>query len=496
MAPSSRLYPAFRRMRMSVLDGGLIRPGDSVLVACSGGPDSTALLHLLLELSRDLPFAVSVAHFNHQLRPRSGAADERFVQNMALALDLPYFAGRADVRAEARKKGFGIEDAGRRLRYKFLERAAAEAGAAKIATGHTLNDQAETVLMRILRGTGPAGLAGIPAFRGGVIIRPLLGLERGEIIDYLNVRKLAWRTDDSNRDEKYLRNKVRRNLIPYLEKEFSAAVVRSLARLASVSRDEDDFMEENALAAASKAVSEKAGEPFLDADALNMLAPALARRVVRIFLRELKGDLLDVSFDDIEAVRAMRDGGELPISKTLVLSRLGNRICRKKRRVPAPSTFAFLWDGRGALPISGTGLEYRGRFFGPAAARASLAAFSANKADRKQRRADDEAGCILDAATLAFPLIVRARRPGDRYHPLGAPGGKKLKEILRAKGVSADDRGRRPVFISGNEIVWVQGLPASEKHKVTARTKRIFRISAVPVLKNVGENDEHDGKKS
>jgi tRNA(Ile)-lysidine synthase len=473
-------------MRTSILAGRLLRAGDSVLVACSGGPDSTALLHLLLELSRDIPFAVSVAHFNHRLRAQA-AADERFVQDTALALELPYYAGRADVRASARRLGIGIEDAGRRLRYAFLERAAAEAGAAKIATGHNRDDQAETVLMRLLRGTGPTGLAGIPGIRDGLIIRPLLGLGRDEILGYLRDRKLSWRTDDSNRDERFLRNKIRHTLVPYLEKNFAPAVVRSLARLASISRGEDEFLERAALAAAGRAFRQESGEVLLDAAALRRLHPAVSRRVVRLFLRSMKGDLGDVSFDDVEAVRGLEDGREFPLSKTIVLERRRNRIGRRNARRCTPRTYTLFWDGRGELPIPAAGRKYQGRFAGAPAARAFLDSVSADGRRRTKRIAADAAGCALDAATLDFPLVVRSRRPGDRYRPLGASGGKKLKEVLRAKGVPEDERGLRPVFVSGNEIVWVQGLPASENHKVTAWTKRVFRIFAVPALKNSQE---------
>lgn len=479
MAPSSRLHPAFRQMRKSVLAGRLLRPGDSVLVACSGGPDSVALLHLLLELSRDIPFSVSVAHFNHQLRPLA-AADERFVQDMVLALDLPLYAGRADVRAAARKMGLGIEETGRSLRYEFLERAAAEAGASKIATGHHRDDQAETVLMRLLRGTGLTGLAGIPAVRGGVLVRPLIDLERGEIFDYLRDRKLTWRTDDSNKDEKYLRNKIRHKLVPYLEKNYAPAVVRSLSRLAAVSRDEDEFLEKAARTAARRVLIRKAGETFLDAAALKKNPPAIARRLVRNFVLSLKGDLRDLSFDDVDAIRAMEEGAELPLSKTLTLERKRDRIGRRKDRLPVPRTFSLLWDGRGDLPVPAAGRKYQGQFVGASAARDFLAAITSGKAGRKKSIGDNDAGCILDAGKIVYPLLVRNRRPGDRYHPLGAPGGKKLKEILRAKGVPEDERGIRPVFVSGNEIVWVQGLPVSEFHKVTAQTKKILRISAVP----------------
>lgn len=490
---SRRHHPAFRKIRAAVRSGGLVQPGETVLAACSGGPDSTALLHLLLELSRDIPFSLAVAHFNHRLRPQA-AADEQFVQNMALALELPYYAGRGDVRTSARRLGIGIEDAGRRLRYEFLERAAAEAGAAKIATGHTLNDQAETVLMRILRGTGPTGLAGIPAIRGGAVIRPLLGLRRDEILEYLRDRKLAWRTDDSNRDERFWRNKIRRKLIPYLERNFAPAVVRSLARLASTSRDEDDFLEEKARAAASRAITEMAGVPFLNAGALKRFPPALARRVVRIFLRRLKGDLLDISFDDVEGVRGMADGGELPISKSLVLERRRNRIGRRRSNV-ASVRYARLWDGRGRLPVPEAGWKYSGRFVGAPAVRSLVEAISVGGTRRKWRVPNDAAGCFLDAARLEFPLLVRNRRPGDRYRPLGAPGGKKLKEIFRAKGVAEEERDRRPVFVSGGEVVWAQGLPAAEDHKITFRTQKALAISAAPSRKRSPKKDDHGGEK-
>jgi tRNA(Ile)-lysidine synthase len=194
----------------------------------------------------------------------------------------------------------------------------------------------------------------------------------------------------------------------------------------------------------------------------------------------LKGDLRDVSFDDVEAVRAMEDGSELPLSKTLILERKRGRIGRRSDRLPLSATFSLLWDGRGELPVPEAGRKYQGRFAGASAARDFLAAIMSGKESRKKSIGDNDAGCVLDVSKIVFPLLVRNRRPTDRYHPLGAPGGKKLKEILRAKGVPEDERGIHPVFVSGNEIVWVQGLPASENHKVTARTKKILRISAVP----------------
>ncbi len=327
MASKRRLHPAYRKFRAAVLDQKLIRPGQTVLVACSGGPDSMALLHLCLELGADEGFATAAAHFNHGLRPRA-AADERFVQEAALKLDLPYLAGRADVRALARARRLGLEEAARLARYAFLERAAAEAGAARIATGHTMNDQAETVLLRLLRGTGPMGLSGIPAKRGIAVIRPLLSLPRREILAYLADRGVVFRRDETNRNTDILRNRVRHGLIPYLERKYEPAVVRSLARLATISADEEAWIESVAAARLNRLLGGSPATPSLDAAALRRLPPAIARRVVRAFVKAVKGDLRDVSFDDVEAIRALGKGKRLTLWKGLTIERRGDALRR------------------------------------------------------------------------------------------------------------------------------------------------------------------------
>jgi tRNA(Ile)-lysidine synthase len=327
MSLKRRLHPAYRKFRASVLDQALIRPGETVLVACSGGPDSMALLHLCRELGADEGFAAAVAHFNHGLRPRA-PVDERFVQKAALALGLPYFAGRADVGAEARARKTGLEEAARLARYRFLEAAAHEAGAARIATGHTMNDQAETVLLRLLRGTGPMGLSGIPLRRGVAIIRPMLALERRDILSYLADRGLPYHRDETNRDTAIPRNRIRRELIPYLERRFEPAVVRSLARLASIAADEDAWLASAAASRLKRLLGGAPTAPTLDAAALRRLPPALARRVVRAYLLLVKGDLRDVSFDDVEAIRALSNGKRLTLWKGLTIERRGGALRR------------------------------------------------------------------------------------------------------------------------------------------------------------------------
>jgi len=452
------------RLKKTVSRYKMIVPGDTVLAACSGGADSTALLHLLVELRRDIPFRLVVAHFNHMLRAAADS-DERFVWNVARSMGLRVLTARRDVRAYARRRRLNLEEAARILRYKFLERAAARCGATKIATGHTLNDQAETFLMRLLRGSGPRGLAGIYPVRGGRIVRPLIEISRRDVEAYCRVNKLAFRTDETNLDSRYLRNRIRKRLVPYLERHFEPALMVKLGRQASIYQEDENVLESAARAQAARLIVGESRGAALDARKLARLPRGSARRVVRAFIEAVAGNLRSISFEDIEAVLDLSDRKELTLPKRLHLRREGNWI-KVKEKSPAPARFALLWDGRGELPIPGTKMRFLGR-----------------RMKRKMRGADtplsfdNKTRCFCDAEKVRFPLLVRTRQPGDRFRPLGAPGRQNLNEALRAKGVSAPARAGLPVFCSGEEIVWVPGLPVAEQFKIDKATKKIFIIN-------------------
>ena len=466
--PAPQLPPALAAVRRAVARHGLIRPGDKVLVAWSGGPDSTALLHLLLELRLVIPFTVAAAHFNHRLRP-SADADAAFVKREAARLGVPFLSARRDVRAFARSRKLNLEDAARLLRYAFLNRAAERLGANRIATGHTLDDQAETVLIRLLRGSGPRGLSGIHPSVGGAVIRPLLDARRADVLEYCRRRKLGFRRDETNADPRYVRNRIRHKLLPYLERNYGPGLPESLGRLADISREEDEFLEAVAGHAFARLLSRRrAGRsPSLDATRLADLSPALARRCVRLFLAELKGDLLAIGFDDVEAVRGLAEGETVTLPGGLVLRHVHGALAQAPA-APEPASrpdYFYLWDGRGRLPVPEAGMAFAGRRLrSPGAPRPAY---------------DDAASAICDLDALTLPLAVRPRLEGDRYKPFGAPGRKKLKEILRAKRIPAAERGALPVFCSGEEIVWAPGLPVADAFKVTPATKRVLEIRKV-----------------
>jgi tRNA(Ile)-lysidine synthase len=494
-------------VRRTVARHGLIRPGDKVLVAWSGGPDSTALLHLLMELRAEIHFEIAAAHFNHRLRPAADA-DAAFVRREAARLGIPFITARRDVRAFARARKLNLEEASRLLRYEFLWKAASRTGASRIATGHTRDDQAETVLIRLLRGSGPRGLSGIhPAVESrnepsarhspaacnhgrvrrnqipgrspgalppGTIIRPLLGLSRGDILAYCRREKLSFRRDETNADPRYVRNRVRLRLIPYLERNFGPGLAASLGRTAEILREEDGYLETIAARTYARlAVQPESCRPALDVRRLAALPLALGRRCIRLFLRDLKGDLRKIEFEDIEALRELGRGKTVTLPDGLVVHRTGDILASPAK--PSPQApYVYLWDGRGRLPIPVAGAAFAG---------------SRLKGKEGARPAYDDAGavsCDLDA--LVFPLVVRTRRDGDRYRPCGAPGRKKLKEILRAKRIPAAERDVLPVFCSGDKIVWAPGIPVAEDFKVTAGTQRVFVIRKVGLPRPTGKS--------
>jgi tRNA(Ile)-lysidine synthase len=459
-----RLFAAFRA---AAVGGGLVVPGDRVLAAVSGGPDSVALAALLLKLRDEMPLEVRLAHFNHRLREEA-AGDERFVREMAARWVLPLDVGSADVRAAATARKRNLEEAGRDLRYAFLRRAAAAARATKIATGHTLTDQAETVLMRLMRGAGIGGLAGIAPLVPGQpcpIVRPLLAIAGPDLRAWLAGRGLPFREDASNRDRRFLRNRIRAELLPAIERRYEPRIVEHLARLAAIAREEDELLDGFVRELADEFILRRGREISLDMRTLPPLLPALARRVGREFLRQLLGDLRGVTYEDVAALCALGEGKELALRKGLVLRREAGRI-GPKRRAPKARPFRFLWDGRGVLPVPAAGLSLVG---------------SRGKAAGRPRppAGGDAVGAVLDAGKLSFPLLVRNRRPGDLYRPLGAPGRKKLKEILRAKGVPVAARDRLPVVVSGGQIVWAPGLAVADRFKVGEATRRVLSIRVV-----------------
>jgi tRNA(Ile)-lysidine synthase len=317
----------------------MIRAGDAVLLAVSGGPDSMALVRVMMALTPDLKLQVGLAHLNHGLRGGDAGRDQAFVQQFADAHGLPCFCETRDVSILARDRKISLEDAGRRARYDFFFRTVHSQGYTCIATGHTRDDNAEQVLMALLRGSGSAGLAGIPATREDRVIRPLIDRSRREIMAFLHALGQTFVTDDSNRNPAFLRNRIRHHLIPLLEKDYNPGMKQGLHRLSRILGSEDHFLDDHARQAFDTCVEKKeATSVLLSISGLEALHPALFPRVLRHAVRHVKTDLCRITHDHISAIRHLTahaaPGSHLDLPDRIRVYKTREQICVKKETLP------------------------------------------------------------------------------------------------------------------------------------------------------------------
>ena len=464
-------------------NAALLRKGDRVLVAVSGGSDSVALFRLLRELAPVVGFEIAgAAHLDHGLRAASGE-DEAFCRALAETAGVAFRSERVDVAALARGQGLSIEDAGRQARYAFFERVADELGADAIATGHTRDDQAETFLLRLVRGAGPRGLAGIhpkvslPAEAPGArrwVIRPLLAIGRDELRDYLASIGQPFREDESNRDVSIPRNRVRHELLPLLRERFSPAIVETLAREAAIARHDEERLDAEAIDLARLIVLPgRTGESVeVEVDALRSLPKALAVRVARLALQLLAPDRF-VGFDHIDRLLESADGESLSLPGQHAEHR-GGRI-RLSRTPFRPFSNSF----RVSLSIPGEAVLAEQGW----AVSASLEPDpELSLANLLRRSASGEAGreSWVAAAQLALPLAVRSRRPGDRVKPLGMGGReKKLQDVLVDRKIAREERDSLPLVVDRTDrIVWIVGEAVAEDFRVTEPSRGVIFLKA------------------
>jgi tRNA(Ile)-lysidine synthase len=443
------------------------------MVGLSGGADSVALTELLVELSPRLGTTLVLAHMNHGLRPEADE-DEIFCRSLSERLSLPFVSRRVDVAERARTHKRSVEDEGRIARYEFLEAQAERFGARRIAVGHTLDDQAETFLLRLLRGSGARGLGAIHPVRNGRIVRPLIEVRRGEIESYLEERGVGFREDASNADPRFTRNRIRHEELPRLL-TYNPRIVETLARSASLLRDEEEWMEAETAKAFDALADLSESEIQMDGRALLRLPLALQRRVVRLAIERLRG-LADVTSGHVEDVLALvqdgRSGRELHLPGLKV--DLSFDRMRLRSRPPA-------W-ARKARERGYNGFEYPLSI--PARVRipeclGTLSTRMAESSGEPDWRVDNPpfGDAVVVGVDGCLPeLKVRSPRPGDRFHPLGAPGSKPLSRYLMERKVSRDLRSRVPLVVRGDskeEILWVVGHGVSEASRVSAGSSRL-----------------------
>jgi tRNA(Ile)-lysidine synthase len=456
----------------------MVRPDDTILIGASGGPDSTALIDVLSALADRLSFRIGIAHLDHSIRNVESNRDARFVADLAQRRGLPFFTAREDVLDYKRKNKISLEEAARRVRYDYLEKVARENGYHRIALGHHRDDNAEQVLMALIRGSGPLGLSGIPPIRtvgGGniTIIRPLISVWRSDIITYLRLNRIEYRHDHSNQNEAHLRNRIRHQLIPLLRNDYNPNISETVNRLSDVIRAEDRWM-----AAAvepvyeSIVISRRKGEMVLSAHGLADLSSALSRRIIRNSIAEVKGNLRRIGYTHIDAVsrlaESLRHIARLNLPHGICIEKAGDRIHiwnGSRETVPTAVTsfpdYEFKIDPPGSVFIDATGDRLRFSLL--------------NRNSLPDLRGTGQNTAFFDRDTLSFPLMVRNFRKGDRFIPLGMRGTQKLKDFFINRKVPAASRRQCPLVLSEEKIIWVGGHRIGEAAKVTDSTRKVLK---------------------
>ena len=459
MMAASLNLPA--RFRAFIRRHALITPHDRVLVAVSGGIDSAVLLHLLAGERTRSRYALLVAHFNHGLRGADADADEAFVRQLAAEYGLPFVAGRADVRAIAASRGSGIEEAARAQRYSFLEHLLTEHSCTRCATGHNADDNAETVLFHLFRGSGMRGLAGIPVARNnGTIIRPLLFASRDEIAAFAARTGIRFREDPSNATDDHTRNIIRHHILPVVRERIQPDIAQTVLRTSALMRDADAFITTTARTGLDGPLTRRTGEEVLLP--LSLLSPrpeAVQSAMIVEALAEVTGTRPGfATVQRVLALRTARSGARAFLQDGWLAARVrgGIRIGR------LTATGAYV------MPVEpGTPLAVRG---------GTLLCEPAPRAmfDARPR----QPGEYVDAAlTGRSGLQVRSWRAGDAFVPLGMRRTKKLSDFFIDARVPAHDRHRTPLLTTAEgAIIWVCGMRIDDRFRITDGTTDVLRL--------------------
>lgn len=470
------MHDLARRLLEHVRQQHLLKPGDRVGVAVSGGGDSVGLLRLLLELRPGLGVVLSVIHFNHQLRGADSDADAEFVAGMAREHKLPLYLTSTDVGQRATEKHLSIEAAARQLRYQYFVGLLGE-DLDKIATGHTLDDQAETVLLRLVRGTGMRGLRAIQPrleLQPGDIVRPLLGIRRRELEQYLQASGQPWRDDATNRDPKFTRNRVRQLLLPLLERDFNPAIAENLAELAEIARGEEDYWENQVSGWMGTLVQWSSREracPALVQLAATSGQAAPERETCGTAVGNAALDLAWLQAEPLASqrrvIKAIGDSAGIPLEYKHVEAILRLAVDQETsgKQLVLPSGWKAVRDGvslQFRAPAEGpvaSNYDYRLSVPGEIKVPETATLFQALRIVPGTSPCGYSPDHLFDPKHLSKELIVRNWRPGDRFWPAHTKSPKKIKELLQERHLAQPQRKLWPVVVSGDEIVWLRGFP-------------------------------------
>lgn len=458
-----------RQVLHTIRGHAMIRGGDHVIAAVSGGADSVALLHVLLFLRSRLDMTLTVAHLDHMIRGEAARREARFVADMARGLGLACVAERRDVPAWQRARGISLQQAAREVRYTFLEEIAQRENATRIALGHNAGDQAETVLLWLVRGAALDGLCGMPPVRGA-IIRPLIEVRREQIERYLTGRGIDFVADTSAGELQYRRNRIRHLLLPLLEREFNPAIVDTLGRTARTLRQDQEVLD----GMVSRYMPAGAGEgvPGFSVACITAAPPPLRPRVVRALLGCACGGVRGLTERHVRAVLGLLEARgscrRVALPGNWQVWREYDRLCLT-HGAAAPEGFQYRCETvPDVIDIPAAGLRLAFRILERRSGERSWEGVPGDTA-------------FFDMRAVAYPIVVRSWRPGDRFQPLGMQGMRKIQDFFCDRKVPARQRHRVPLLLFSDTLAWVCGLRVDERCRVLPDATAVLEVRLEPL---------------
>ena len=456
----------YKKVMSYIKDNNLIKSGDKVLVALSGGPDSVCLLNILYNLKAELNIEVGAAHLNHLLRDKDAFEDEEYVKTLCKSLDIPCFVKRVDINKYSKDKKMSSEMAGREARYNFFDDIVKDEGYTKIATAHNANDQAETILFRLMRGSGIEGLCGIKV-RRDKIIRPILCLSRKEVEEYIEINNLKPRIDKTNFEKIYNRNKIRLDMITYIKENFNEDIIQTLNRMSVLLQKDNEFIENSARSFYEKYCIEQS-DYFIIKKEMFDNKEAVVTRVIRYALTNFSKTHYDFEMKHIYEICNLaknNSGKAIDLPNKIYAENIYGDIYIKER-ININNI-----DVKQEIVVNKNEINGKKIFFDN-----ENIEFSLLKNDSNLDLNQNNLIKYFDFDKINDSISLRKRKNGDKIIPLGMKGSKKIKDLFIDMKVPKEERDCIPLLCFDENISWIVGIRVSEEYKITNKTKNILRV--------------------
>lgn len=459
-------------VRDTIKEYNLIDKGDKIVIGVSGGHDSMALLYVMESLKEELNFEITVAHINHGVRGIESDGDEEYVKNICKVLEIDFYSHKVNMDEYAKTHKMTSEEAGREIRYNFFGEIVEKIGAHKIAVAHNKNDQAETLLLRFMRGTGIDGLRGME-YRSRNIIRPILAVEREVIENYCDEISIEPRIDKTNFMPIYGRNKVRLELIPFIEETFNSGIVNTLFRTSEIMKEDSEFLYEQTRIAFKDSLKEQEKNRItLDSEKLKNMHKALKSRVIRVAIEKLNHDLKGVERKHIEdiiyLIEKNKTGKSIDIGNDIIVKTSYKNLLLEKSQNTEPLDYIYKLKINDITHIPSLDIEIKA---------------SVKIKEEIDIEINNSFIKCFDYDNIKNEICIRNRKNGDRFSPIGMKGHKKLKDFFIDEKIPKEKRDLVPLVLDGEEIIWVVGYRISEKYKVSSNTKNILILEYIEKVK-------------